>query len=586
MFSAPTKWLILQDIRYDNDSNSSKNYNDQENKLKMFSAPTKWLILQDIRYDNDSNSSKNNDDQENRLKDKLKDFEIFPDSELFISQRFDDDKIKILSIYRPSFYVDLIIEEQATWDINNGINFFDSIPTSRRRRNLQLTPLKTCLVLTNPDTLNHLTDYKDKRIDAVTKANYIWMMHLVNQMNATVTYTWRDTWGYPDKNGTWSGMIGLLDRGEIDFGGTATFLIKQRIGVIEYLQLYTPVGSKFVFRKPPLSYVSNLFTLPFGHTVWYAIGVMSCIVLGFLYITMKWEWKEIEKSPGEQDELKSNPTISDNLLILLSAISQQGLSYEPRTISSRIVTFMLLIAALSLYASYTANIVALLQSTSSSINTLKELINSGLKLGIYDIVYNRYYFGVLDDPIRREFRERFVTNKTSIWITLEDGIEKVRQGLFAFHVDTAAGYQLMQETYEEEEKCGLQEIDYMGVLDPMLVIKKKSPYREIFRVGSLWLRETGLQQRDTPRLFTKKPVCVGHTSFISVGTTECYAAFYTITYGAAIAFGFFFLEIILYKCFGNKMTDDEESTECDADIEINTTEISRQSSESLEATLE
>lgn len=56
---------------------------------------------------------------------------------------------------------------------------------------------------------------------------------------------------------------------------------------------------------------------------------------------------------------------------------------------------MLLIAALSLYASYTANIVALLQSTSSSINTLKELINSGLKFGIYDIVYNRYYFKVI-----------------------------------------------------------------------------------------------------------------------------------------------------------------------------------------------
>lgn len=92
----------------------------------------------------------------------------------------------------------------------------------------------------------------------------------------------------------------------------------------------------------------------------------------------------------------------------------------------------------------------------------------------------------MDDPVRREFRERFVTNKTSIWITLEDGIEKVRQGLFAFHVDTAAGYQLIQETYEEDEKCGLQEIDYMGVLDPMLVIKKKSPYREIFRVGSVF----------------------------------------------------------------------------------------------------
>ncbi|KAG8034284.1 hypothetical protein G9C98_001368 [Cotesia typhae] len=543
----------------------------------MFVAPTRWLILQDI---------KNNNLSQIDLKKQFYGLGIFPDSELYLARKLKNDSINILSIYRPSMYVNLIFEYRGNWDTLNGVNFVDWIPASQRRRNLHLTPLKTCLVLVNPDTLNHLTDYKDKRIDAVTKANYIWMMHLVNRINATVTYTWRNTWGYQDQNGTWSGMIGLLDRNEIDFGGTATFLIKQRIGVIEYLHLYTPVGSKFVFRKPPLSYVSNLFTLPFGRTVWYAIAVMTCVICGFLYITLKWEWKktlESQENTRHPDNLQKDPSLSDDLLILSSAIFQQGLSYEPRTISSRIITLMLLLAALSLYASYTANIVALLQSTSNSINTLKDLIQSGLKFGIYDIVYNRYYFGALDDPIRREFRERFVTNKSSVWLTMENGIERVRKGLFAFHVDTAAGYQLMQETYDEDEKCGLQEIDYMGVLDPMLVIKRRSPYREIFKVGSLWLREAGLQQRDTPRLFTKKPVCVGQTSFISVGTTECYAAFYTIIYGVAIAFGVLFIEIIYHRCFESK-TDDSSESENDIENDVDQLQESRQTSgESLEA---
>lgn len=35
-------------------------------------------------------------------------------------------------------------------------------------------------------------------------------------------------------------MIGLLDRGEIDIGGTATFFVSSRIGVVDYVQLYTP----------------------------------------------------------------------------------------------------------------------------------------------------------------------------------------------------------------------------------------------------------------------------------------------------------------------------------------------------------
>ena len=39
--------------------------------------------------------------------------------------------------------------------------------------------------MTDPNTINHLTDFKDKSVDPVTKANYPWILHLVNRMNAT-----------------------------------------------------------------------------------------------------------------------------------------------------------------------------------------------------------------------------------------------------------------------------------------------------------------------------------------------------------------------------------------------------------------
>lgn len=41
------------------------------------------------------------------------------------------------------------------------------------------------LQMTDPNTINHLTDFKDKAIDPVTKANYPWILHLVKRMNAT-----------------------------------------------------------------------------------------------------------------------------------------------------------------------------------------------------------------------------------------------------------------------------------------------------------------------------------------------------------------------------------------------------------------
>ena len=79
----------------------------------------------------------------------------------------------------------------------------------------------------------------------------------------------------------------------------------------------------------------------------------------------------------------------------ISTDNRTGSSYEPYRVPSRIVTLMLLLAALSLYTSYTANIVALLQSTTDSIKTLADLLHSPLKCGTHDIVYNRYYFKVL-----------------------------------------------------------------------------------------------------------------------------------------------------------------------------------------------
>lgn len=48
-----------------------------------------------------------------------------------------------------------------------------------------------------------------------------------------------NTWGYRLENGSWNGLTGMLQRREIDIGGTATYLIQQRIGVIDYVQLYT-----------------------------------------------------------------------------------------------------------------------------------------------------------------------------------------------------------------------------------------------------------------------------------------------------------------------------------------------------------
>lgn len=60
----------------------------------------------------------------------------------------------------------------------------------------------------------------------------------------------------------------------------------------------------------------------------------------------------------------------------------------------RVVMFLMFFVFLFLHTSYSANIVALLQSSSNDIKTLADLLNSKLELGAEDTPYNRQHLSV------------------------------------------------------------------------------------------------------------------------------------------------------------------------------------------------
>lgn len=128
-------------------------------------------------------------------------------------------------------------------------------------------------------------------------------------------------------------------------------------------------------------------------------------------------------SPSQIEDKQSSdvlrPKFLDTLMLVYSATCQQGSSTTPRSFSARIITMLVFTVLMFLYArlvllvdafytfhltphlssqlnsiSYSANIVALLQSPSTKIRTLDDLLNSRLKFGVDDTVFNRYYFSV------------------------------------------------------------------------------------------------------------------------------------------------------------------------------------------------
>jgi hypothetical protein len=70
------------------------------------------------------------------------------------------------------------------------------------------------------------------------------------------------------------------------------------------------------------------------------------------------------------------------------------------------------------------------------------------------------------------------------FMSLEEGVEKVRKGLFAFHMELGPGYEVISDTFLDEEKCGLQTINFLiEIVEPWVGVSKTTPFTEILSVA-------------------------------------------------------------------------------------------------------
>ena len=68
------------------------------------------------------------------------------------------------------------------------------------------------------------------------------------------------------------------------------------------------------------------------------------------------------------------------------------------------------------------------------------------------------------------------------FLSTVDGIHKMRTQFFAFQIETSRAYQVIQETFEEDEKCGLAGVLYLKERDPYVGSPRGNPYLDQFRV--------------------------------------------------------------------------------------------------------
>ncbi|GLV34888.1 Ionotropic receptor 75d [Carabus blaptoides fortunei] len=247
-----------------------------------------------------------------------------------------------------------------------------------------------------------------------------------------------------------------------------------------------------------------------------------------------------------QNEDKDKVEFGNILLLVSAALCQQGCDIVPSGVPGRILTLLVFTSLMFLYVAYSANIVVLLQSTSESIKTKEDLLKSRLKVGAHNISYNRYWLINATHPVYKAiYKEKMAPNG---FYNLSEGINKVRQGLFAFHVENGAGYYYILKTFHEHEKCECTEMT--GVIEGIfgyISCQNETQYYEMFMIGLLKIGEGGIEKRFLKRFYRNTKCTHVAASFTSVGIIDFYPAILVYFCGVACAFLVFILEHILHK---------------------------------------
>lgn len=341
-------------------------------------------------------------------------------------------------------------------------------PPAKRRANFELVPLRSVLVIAYPHLFTGI-DIRSRHIDTYGKVNWLTINNLRSALNFSFDFFHTDDYGW-DKygNGTFVGLMGYLQRREVEFGMSASLMRSERTHIVDRTAETFRFQSAILFRQPPLATINNIFILPFDNRVWWCVGAFMLLSILVTYA---------------QKLVDTNSDLLESTSVTIGAICQQGRDYLPTSVSGRFAVLVIFTISVFIYTSYSACIVALLQSPSNAIKTVTDLTESPIRLACQNILYNKLNFEAPGNPASIE--ELYVKKmkskpETEKYIPINVGMRRVQTEQFAFQVELHAANKYISEHYFDYEKCQLGEIEVFRLPLTTTLVQKNSSLREVF----------------------------------------------------------------------------------------------------------
>lgn len=117
---------------------------------------------------------------------------------------------------------------------------------------------------------------------------------IMQYANVSMKFVDRIKFGhYNQKANTWSGLMGDIVDGTVEFAGTPFFFKADRVLVYDFLGAVHVPQVHFMFRRPTLSNTNNIFMLPFDALVWTCTILMILMLVVLLNSVVFVEWRRV-----------------------------------------------------------------------------------------------------------------------------------------------------------------------------------------------------------------------------------------------------------------------------------------------------
>ncbi|CAG2239144.1 GRID1 [Mytilus edulis] len=378
-------------------------------------------------------------------------------------------------------------------------------------------------------------------------------------------------WGIPLDDGSWTGMVGQLQRREIDFVAAPLTVQAQREMVIDFTHPYHH-ETAVILMKTPDENVSQWTRLldPLSPMVFLCIGIALSVTSFLIFVFEKY-------NPFYSSENKERWTkrglhhFCDAFCYMYGALLCQGSEHAAASTTGRTFLSSWWLFCIVVAATYSGNFVAFLTYQKVAL-PFKDI--NGL------IAQNTYTWGTTGGTVYETlFQTSEVPAVKEVWngivrFSKEDPsvldhdtqahIRKVKGGNYAYFGDRT----LVELSMASSCDLVLASTDIF-YFTYALGLPNHSPFEKIFSDEVISILESGLLQVWKLKLWPKPGNCEGIsvTEAKSIGVIDIQISFYLISFGIGIAAITLFIERVKFWCF--KTFDKRERKEDTYDNEEN-----------------